>query len=816
MHCLSFLDNLVRDFRYALRNLRKDRRFAMVAVFALALGIGASAVMFSVVYNVLFDAFPYKDSAKSVVFELRNLANAGGWKGRDAFGPEEFRAFREGNHVFEDMIGTQNERVFYDDGKETRRLESGASVTANAFEYLGVPALLGRVITPEDGKPEAAPVFVMHYRLWQTEFSGDPAILGRTFMLNETPRTLVGIMPPRFNWNGAMVWFPLADGDGGWISPMGRLKQGVSLKAALADIDAIAHRLQQLHPGGEAYPVKFAIVGSTLLDDVIGEFKGKLYALLAAVLLLLLIACSNVANLLLARATKREKEIAVRASLGASRSRLVRQLLVESFVLAVAAGASGWALSYIGLKAIVALIPPESIPGETVIRMSTPVLLLALGVTVAATLLCGLAPALHVVRGDVQRSLTGSGTGATDGFGHAKLRGGLVILEVALSIVLLIGAGLLARSFLVLTRVDLGFSPKNVLYARLSLPKSYDHDRNKQNALTRELLERLKSLPGVTAVSESILLPPLTYDWSETIIPGKPHAERWETRYEICSDGFFETLGLKLQRGRLFSGEDVDVSRFVMVVNQKFAQRYFANEEPIGQKVKLQVLDRKFLDAPHETYFDVIGVVSDYKTRSADPPEWQEAPMAFVPYSVQGFSWRTYMVRSAIEPKLLMKELGQEVRSIDPAVGILESGTIEQSLKEYYRGPQFELATLGTFAAVGLALVSIGIFSVMAYTVSLQTREIGVRMALGAQQGEILRTVLRKGFALLVAGTLAGLFASFGLTRFLASQVWGVSATDPWTFGAVVAVVVGVGLGACYLPARRATQVDPLVALRHE
>jgi putative ABC transport system permease protein len=816
MRYLSSLDNLVRDFRYALRNLRMDRRFTIVAVFALALGIGASTVMFSVVYNVLFDAFPYKDSGKSVVFELRNLANAGGWKGRGGFGPEEFRAFSQGNHVFEDIIGSQNERVFYDDGRETRRLESAASVTANAFEYLGVPALLGRVITPGDGEPGAAPVFVMHYRLWQAEFSGDPAILGRTFILNDKPRTLVGIMPPRFNWYGASVWFPLSSDGGGWISPMGRLKPGVSLKAALADIDAIAHRLQQLNPGSEAYPAKFAIVGSTLLDAVIGEFKSKLYALLAAVLLLLLIACSNVANLLLARATKREKEIAVRASLGASRSRLVRQLLVESFVLAAAAGASGWALSYIGLKVIVGLIPADSIPGETVIGMSSPVLLLALGVTVVATLLCGLAPALHVVRGDLQRSLTGSGKSATDGFRHARLRGGLVVLEVALSIVLLIGAGLLARSFLVLTRVDLGFSPKNVLYARLSLPKSYDNDRAKQNALTRELLERLKSVPGVMAVSESMLLPPLTYDWSDTIIPGKPHAERWETRYEICSDGFFETLGLKLQRGRLFSGEDMDAKRFVMVVNEKFAQQYFANEEAIGQKVKLQVLDRTFLDAPHDTYFEVVGVVSDYKTRSADPPEWQEAPMAFVPYSVQGFSWRTYMVRSAIEPKHLMKELGQEARSIDPAVGILESGTIEQSLKEYYRGPQFEMATLGAFAAVGLALVTIGIFSVMAYTVSLRTREIGVRMVLGAEQGEILRMVLRKGFVLIAAGICIGLFASYGLTRFLASQIWGVSATDPWTFGAVVALMVGVGLAASYFPARRATQVDSLVALRYE
>jgi putative ABC transport system permease protein len=326
----------------------------------------------------------------------------------------------------------------------------------------------------------------------------------------------------------------------------------------------------------------------------------------------------------------------------------------------------------------------------------------------------------------------------------------------------------------------------------------------------------MKSLPGVTAASESVLLPPLTYDWSETIIPGKPHAERWETRYEICSDGFFETLGLRLLRGRLLSSEDVEAERFVMVVNQKFAQKYFSNEEPIGQKVKLQVLDRRFLDAPHDTYFEIVGVVSDYKTRSTDPPEWQETAMAFVPYSVQGFSWRTYMVRSAIEPGLLTKELGQEVRSIDPAVGILESGTIEQSLREYYRGPQFELATLGAFAAVGLALVSIGIFSVMAYTVSLQTREIGVRMALGAQQREILSMVLGKGFVLLTSGIIVGLIGSFGLTRLLANQIGGVSATDPWTFGAVVTLVVVVGLAACYLPARRATQVDPLIALRYE
>lgn len=808
------MDDLLRDFRYALRNLRKDRRFAFIAILALALGIGSSSVMFSVVYNVLFDAFPYKDSQRTVTLQMRNLTNEGGWKSRDFFSAEEVRAFREQNRVFEEMIGAEVVRVFYDDGKSIRQLENGAEVTTNTFDYLGVPPLLGRAITAEDGKPGAAPVFVMHYRLWQTEFGGDPMIVGTTFILNDEPRTLVGIMPPRFNWYGASVWLPSATGNFG-LTPMGRLKPGLSVKAAAADLDVIAHGVQKANPS-EMYPTKFAIRAETLLESVVGDFKDKLYALLGAVLLLLLIACSNVANLLLARAAAREKEIAVRASLGASRGRLIRQLLVESFVLAGTACVFGCVLAYFGLKAVVALIPPDAIAGETVIRFSAPVLLMSLGVTVLTTLLCGLAPAFHVVRDDLQPRLAGSGKGTDGSFRHGKLRAGLVMVEVAFSIVLLIGTGLLMRSFLVLTRVDLGFNPKNVLYFRLSLPKAYDTARDKQNALTRELLERMKTLPGVTSVSESILLPPLTYDWSDTIIPGKLHSERWETRYEICSAGFFQTLGLRLLSGRLFSEQDVDAARFVMVVNQNFARHYFPNEEPIGQKVKLQVLDRKFLDAPHDTYFEVVGVVSDYKTRTAEPPSWQAVPQAFIPYSVQGFSWRTYMVRTEVDPKSLIRAIGAEVRAIDPGVGIGVTGTIESSLAEYYRGPQFELATLGAFASIGLLLVVIGIFSVMAYLVSLRTREIGIRVALGAQRTNILRMVLLNGFRLIAVGILIGLASSYALTRLLGSQISEVSATDPWTFAGVAAIVVSAGLVACYLPARRATQVDPLVALRYE
>jgi putative ABC transport system permease protein len=818
----THLEDFFRDFRYALRNLRKDRRFTLIAIFALALGVGASTVVFSVVYSVVFNALPYKNFNRSVVFEIQDLAGVSGWKVRRHFSPAEVRAFREQNHAFEELVAYSGMRPTYDDGKSIRYFPFGAVVAANTFDYLGVPSLLGRTISREDGNPDAPPVFVMNYRLWQREFGGDPKILGRIFILNGEPTTLVGIMPLQFNAFGASFWLPITPEEAGNDSfqLMGRLKPGVGAQTAGADLDFIAHRLHKPNPGGIFPEDKFAIVSETLLDSLIGNFKKTLYALLAAVLLLLLIACSNVANLLLARATAREREIAMRATLGATRGRLIRQLLVESFVLAAAASAAGCVLAYFGLKAVVALIPAGTLPEETVIRMNAPVLFLAMGLTILTTILCGLAPALYVVRGDVQPRLTGSGKGTGGSFRHGKLRAGLVIGEVALSITLLIGAGLLMRSFLVLTRVDLGFDPKNVLYFELNLPPTYNTDiagsRERKNALTRQLLDRLRALPGVTSVAEFDEPPPLKYEGSDTIIPGKPHTEPWETRYETCSEGYFHTLGLPLVRGRFFSEDDVTAARDVMVVNEAFSRQYFPNEDPLGHKVKLKVFDRPFSDAPYDTYFEIVGIVRDYKTRGYDIPSWQNFPEAFVPYSVAGTHWRTFMARTAVDPNSLLKNMGQEVRALDPGVQIATSGTLEARLQEFYRGPQFELLTLAAFAGIGLILVVIGIFSVMAYTVSLRTHEIGIRVALGAQQTSILRLVLLNGFHLVAAGIFVGLLASFALTRFLASQISGVSPTDPWTFAAVVTVVVSVGLAACFLPARRAAAVDPLVALRYE
>lgn len=819
----THLDNLFRDFLYALRTLRKDRRFIFIAILALTLGIGASTVVFSVVYSVFFHALPYKDFDRSVVLQMNNLGSAGGWKVRQYFFPEEARAFREQSHIFEDIVAYIGMRPKYDDGKSVRFFSFGAVVTPNTFDYLGVPPLLGRTISEEDGRPGAPPVFVMNYRLWQREFGGDPKILGTTFILNGKPTTLVGIMPLRFNAFGANFWMPITpDYATHGFKLMVRLKPGVSAQNAGADLDAIAHRVHRPNPGGVFPEDKFAIVPQVLLDSLIGNFRTTLYVLLAAVLLLLLIACSNVANLLLARATAREREIAVRATLGATRGRLIRQLLVESFLLAAAATGAGCVLAYFGLKVVIALIPAGTLPEENAIRMYAPVLFLSLGLTILTTILCGLAPALHIARDDLQPHLTGSGKGVGEGLWHSKLRRGLVVSEVALSIVLLIGAGLLMRSFLILTRVELGFDPKNILYFELNLPPTYNTDLagslQRKNALTRQLLERMRALPGVTSVAEMAEPPPLKYEVSDTIIPGKPHANPWETRFEMCSDGYFQTLGLPLLRGRFFSQDDVSAARDVMVVNEAFSRQYFPSEDPLGRKVKLDVFDKPYFAAaaPHDTYFEIIGIVGDYKTRGYDNPSWQSFPQAFVPYSVAGFNWRLFMARTSVDPSSLLKNMGQEVRALDPGVQISTSGTLEASLQEFYRGAQFQLATLAAFASIGLVLVVIGIFSVMAYTVSLQTHEIGIRMAIGAQQASVLRLVLFNGFRLVAGGILVGLLFSYALTRLLTSQIPGVSATDPWTFSAVAAVVLLVGLAACFLPARRASAVDAIVALRYE
>jgi putative ABC transport system permease protein len=840
MHYLSFLDSLIRDFRYALRNLRKDRRFTIVAVFALALGIGASTTVFSVFYGLLFHAIAAKNADRLVVPLFTDAREP------DSAWPLSLKladldVVRQQNRVFENIVAYIEDSglVLADDG--TRRYQFFCTrVTSDAFDFYGVPALLGRGILPEDGRPGAPPVFVMSFKLWNGSFNADPDVLGKTITIDGEPRTLVGIMPPRFQAFGARteIWTPLnqaRDSGRSYASLPGellaRLKRGVTVQAGSADLDVIVKRLAADHR--KDFPTRFTVSLQTARDHLLAprgatsffqsDLKHLLYDLLAAVIMLLLIACSNVANLLLSRATAREKEMAVRSALGAGRSQLVRQLLTESCVLAAGACLVGCALAWFGLRLVSAILPRAAdvygggrIGAEAGLALNAPVLLFASGLAVLTTLICGLAPALRATRSDLQPLLASSGKGANS-LRHGKFRGALVVAQVTLSIVLLAGAGLMMRSFYLLTHVDLGFNPRNVLMtvfipppSRSNVPTVQKFASPEGQAVLRGVTERLKALPGVAGVAIEDAMPGYSPTRGyQTSLPGSERSE--EVGVWAGDENLVEILELRLIKGRWLSEREVQTAQSVGVVTQRLARDFFGDADPIGQRIRMKAFTDPSL-RPHDAEFQIIGVVSDVKTIGPQKPA---IPIIFLPYTVRGGF--LLLIKTTVDPASLKNAVQEQIWAVNRDEVVPISSSLEDFLERFtYATPEFGLALATPLASISLLLVMIGVFSVMVYTVSLQTQEIGVRMALGAQQGEILRMVLRKGFALLVAGILAGLFASFGLTRFLASQIWGVSATDPWTFGAVVALVVGVGLAACWLPARRAASVDPLVALRYE
>jgi putative ABC transport system permease protein len=829
------LDSLVRDFRYAIRGLRRDRRFVGTAVFALALGIGTATVAFSAFYNLLFNAFAAKDAEQLVILSQEN-ADSGGLNLQPLAGSlSDLKAIRRQNQVFGEIVGYHRGLGLLNDGKDNHQVYIG-HVTGNAFDFYGVPPLLGRGIIAEDSGAGAAPVFVMSYRMWSGEFGGDPTLVGKKFLLNDEPRTLAGVMPPRFHAFGALqqVWAPITDtqGAGGDQNEhlvdtmMARLKPGVKLAAASAELDVIVKRLAKGKP--EGFPKHFTARVQSATDFLMGpwgigtaggqetehfDIKHMLYNLLAGVMLLLLIACSGVANLLLARGAVREKEIAVRAALGASRGRLVRQLLAESAVLALVSCGLGYMFAYFGMKVVAAAIPHKgaSVGGETVIGMNSMVLFFTLGVTALTTLLCGLAPALHALRRDVQPMLTGSGKGGGKDFRYEGFRAGLVILEVALSIVLLTGAGLMIRSFYELTHVDLGFNAKNLFFAPIGQPFGSKESTQQQQDNARKIEERLKALPGVIELAVNNSLPGYNPGKRfEANVPGSTHSEK--VGFSGCSENLLRTLEMQMSSGRWLSESEVNAAQPVAVINQTMAALFFEGENPLGRQIEAKEFDEKVQPA-RDMYFQVIGVVRDIKDYG---PQVPVLPMAFVPYTIRGGG--ILFLKTNADPALLMNPVRQEMWAVDPkAVFSPQMGPYLDVFYELtYSTHELGLTTFTGVAGVALMLVLIGVFSVMAYTVSLQTREIGVRIALGAQEHQILQMMLRRGSLLIAAGTCIGLLASFGLTRFLASQIWGISTTDPLTFGVVVTLVVVAGLAACYLPARRAARVDPLVALRYE
>lgn len=838
MHYLPFLDNLIRDFQYAFRSLRKDRRFVGTAVFALALGIGASTVVFSVFYNLVFDAFAAKDASRLVVPVVQDAERPGDERSLSV--PfADVDVIRAQNRVFENIVGyTSVDFVLANDGPETYQFFD-SRVTSDAFEFYGVPALLGRGIVPDDGKPGAPAVFVMSYRTWKGTFHEDPRILGKPLTIDGEQRVLVGVMPARFQGFGSQadIWIPVSrwtgsPSDKGDSSAelLARLKPGVSLQAASADLDVILRGLAALHPS--EFPKHFSVRAESATDYLLAprgggvlfrsDIKHLLYDLLAAVSMLLLIACGNVANLLLARATIREKEMAVRTALGATRGHLVRLLLVESSVLAMAACMVGCLFAWLGVKFVPMIMPRIGdiygvgrIAAETGPGLNPPVLFFALGLTLVTTIICGVAPALHVARTDLQPQLAGAGRGGNNAFRHGKFRAALVVAEVTFSIILLVGSGLMMRSFYLLTHVDLGFNPKNVLLTFFVPPHStgggtriYASERGR--VILRDVVERLKALPGVSSVAvEDTIVGYGPGRGLEASVPGNAHSE--EAGLLGCDENLFNTLEMRLIRGRWLSEREVTNAQYIGVVNQRLAHDFFGDADPVGQEIRVKAF-RGPVGPPQDAEFQIVGVVADVKNAG---PEKPSMPMVFLPYTVRGGF--VLLLKTTVDPASLGHAVQEQIWAVDRDEIIGMVRPLEDFLQRFtYSTPEFGLFIATPLASISLLLVVIGVFSVMAYTVSLQTQEIGVRMALGAQQLEILGMVLRKGFMLIAAGIAIGVFASYGLTRFLASQIWGVSPTDPLTFGAVVTLVVGVGLVACFLPARRATQVDPLVALRYE
>ncbi len=578
-------------------------------------------------------------------------------------------------------------------------------------------------------------------------------------------------------------------------------------------LNPISRSSRKASPPPKDYPKKFSVEIETLTNLVVGRFRTTLYIVLAAVGLLLLIGCGNVANLLLARATTREKEFAIRAALGAGRWRIVRQLLVESFLLAAGGAVLGAFLAWGGLKSIVALMPERIIPEEAVIRLNLPVLGFTLSVAVLTAIIFGLAPALQVVRRDLNDPLRDSGKGTSGGSAHGRLRSAVVVLEVAVSLTLLVAAGLLMRSFVALRDVHLGLQPDHIFVVRLPLPADRYKTSDQVAGFFRPLLHRLKAVPGVIEATETSTLPPYGGIPSDIEIPGKTHAEKWNALFQLCSEGYFPVLKIQFIDGRSFTEAEVEGKRKLAIVNQTFAHKYLGNENPMGQRVHIAQLEQ-FPDKLVDPWFEIIGVVADVKNNGLQDPV---QPEIWVPYTMTGSGARGILARTGPDPMTMMNAIRKEIWATDSNVALTFTGTLEQFIANFsYAGPRFGFLLMGVFGAIGLVLVTIGVYSVLAYTTARRTHEIGIRMALGAEKRDVLGLVIRMGVGLVGAGIVLGIIASLAVARVIATQLWGVSAYDPITLTSVAALLLITGIVACWIPARRASRVDPLIALRYE
>jgi putative ABC transport system permease protein len=812
---LHWFEDLRRDVAYGVRTLAKTPAFTAAATLTLALGIAAVTVIYSVVRNVVLDPFPYSRSDRLVNVVLRDSADR--QVRGPYFPPAEFLDYQEQATVFEDVVGTSRDSMLWQSENGAERLDV-AWMTANGFDFLGVKPMIGRAFDGSDTAAGAPPVAVMCHRAWVRLFAADPSVVGRTLVLDGTARTVVGVMPPRFEWNIADLWLPAAIERGddprtarGTRAFQAHLRPGVSPKEAEAQLNVIGARRAQAYPA--EYPPQYRFQVIKVVDWVVRDFRAVLYTLFGAVSLLLVIACCNVANMLLARATSRERELAIRAAIGATRGRIVRQLLVESGLLASGGLIAGAAMAYGGIQSLARFLPPgQGVPWETQLRLDRPVLFFAIVIAAASTFAFGLFPALQSVRRDLAAGTNVAGR-TTAGRRQTRMRSSLVVAQVALSIVLLLGAGLLMRTFVKLVGVDLGFDPAPVLVTGLAFPPQQKASAEAQHRIYRGIADRSAGVPGVTAVAIAAGFPPFGGLESPFESPGVTLDPSSRALVQFCSEGLPDTLGIPIVKGRGFTTTDVEQRLRVAIVNETLARRYFGSEDPLGRVIRLPRLAT--LPQPiTDPAFQVIGVIRDVVNLG---PREMPAPQVLVPFTLRLPGGFALLVRTAGEPLRTVNALRRELRVVDPQVALANPLALADVIQtSFYLRLNFSLLMLGIFAGTAAVLVGLGIYGVLAYTVSQQTREIAIRMALGGESRDVIRVIVRFGLQLVAGGLLIGLGISFATNRLLTAQLWNTSTNDPLTFAMVILLITVIGALACWLPARRAVRVQPMTALRHD
>ena len=817
------METLLQDLRYGFRMLVKNPGFTAVATLTLALGIGANTSLFSVINGVLLSPLPFPQADQLVTLH----ENKPNFEGGSVSYPN-FKDWQRDNHTFSSM-GIARRYAFSLTGIGDAEQLPGEFVSSDFFPVLGVKPVLGRTFVQEEEQVGAGPVALISQGLWERKFSSAPDILGKNITLDARDYTIVGVIPASFHllipgFRDSQVYAPIGQwsnplllqrGAGLGIHGVGRLKPGATIEQARADMDAVTRNLAAAFPDADK-GISAKLV--PLKQQMIGDVRPFLMVLLAAVGFVLLIACVNVANLLLARATSRTREFAVRAALGASRGRVVRQLLTESILLALAGGGLGLLLASWGTRAALGVLP-AALPRAEQIGLDTHVLIFTAGISLLAGILFGLTPALKTSQPDLHETLKQGGRGGS-GVRH-RTQDVFVVVEMALAVVLLIGAGLTIRSLMSLWNVDPGFNPHNVLTFGFSLPPSMMGAKpDAIRTAFREVDEKLASIPGVRGVSQTWGAIPLSGDdeqlfWLEgQAKPANENDMNWAIDYIVEPD-YLKTMGIPLQRGRFLSSQDNEHAPLVVVIDEVFAQKYFPNQNPIGKRININRFDR---------LAEIVGVVGHVKQWGLDTDDQQslrsalyipcmQMPDAFVAMTPSGSE---VVIRSEGESAGLLDSVRRISAQMSNQQVIYGAQTMDSLISESLASRRFSMILLAAFAALALVLASVGIYGVTSYVVGQRAQEIGIRMALGAQRRDIVRLILSRGGKLAVAGVAAGLAAALGLTRLMANLLYGVGATDPLTFGGVAILLTVVALAACYIPALRATKFDPVAVLRYE